>query len=90
MYTAPRWAGEDTLNQRVPLSVTSWHRHVNFCLPPRGADITKIDWKEFGARGEIATKAACKVAGGRFFPQVFGWMVHVYPLEKSKGEIWAH
>ncbi len=90
MYTAPRWVGEDTLNQRVPLSVTSWHRHVNLCLPPKGADITRIDWKEFGGRGEIATKAECKAAGGRFFPQIFGWMVHVYPMEKSQAEIWAH
>jgi hypothetical protein len=90
MYTAPRWVSEDTLNQRVPLSVTSWHRHVNLCFPPRGSDITKVDWKQFGIRGEIATKAECKAAGGHFFLQIFGWMVHVYPMEKSKAEIWAH
>jgi hypothetical protein len=83
MYTAPGGAGEDRLNKRVPLSVTSWHRHVNLCLPPRGAEITKIDWKEFGARGEIATKAECKAAGGRFFPSGLRLMVHAYPLEKS-------
>ena len=68
MYTAPRWAGEDTLNQRVPLSVTSWHRHVNFCLPPRGADITKIDWKEFGARGADRDQGRVQSGGRPLLP----------------------
>jgi hypothetical protein len=90
MYTAPRWASEDQLDQRIPLSVTSWHRHVNLCLPPRGADLTAVDWKQFGGEGTIATKAQCKAVGGRFLRQIFGWMVHVYPLEKSRAEIWAH
>jgi hypothetical protein len=90
MYTAPRWASEGTLNRRIPLSVTSWHRHVNLCLPPRHFDAAKVDWKRFGGQGTITTKAECKADGGRFFPQLFGWMVHVYPMERSQSEIWAH
>jgi len=35
MYTAPRRDSEDQLNERVPLSVARWHKHVNFCLPPK-------------------------------------------------------
>jgi hypothetical protein len=37
------------------------------------------NWKLFGLTGSIATQEACQEAGGQFFPQVFGWMVHVYP-----------
>ncbi len=47
-----------------------------------------VDWKQFGGEGTIATRTHCKAAGGRFFRQLFGWMV--YPLEKSKAEIWTH
>jgi hypothetical protein len=32
---------------------------------------------------------ACSAAGGRFFPQLFGWMVHVYPFEKTLDKIWG-
>jgi hypothetical protein len=31
----------------------------------------------FGPRSPIATQAACDAVGGRFFPRLFGWMVHV-------------
>jgi hypothetical protein len=90
MYTAPRRWTEDQLNARVPLSVARWHQHVNFCLPPRGTDMHTADWSKFGLNGSIATKAACDAAGGRFFPVVFGWMVHVYPWETDPQEVWAH
>jgi hypothetical protein len=89
MYTAPKRLPEDKLNQRVPLSIARWHKHINFCLPPRGTDPATVDWKKFGM-GSIATKAACDEAGGVFFPQVFGWMVHVYPWETSPQLVWAH
>ena len=26
-------------------------------------------------------KESCDAAGGRFYPIIFGWMVHVYPYE---------
>jgi hypothetical protein len=89
MYTAPKRATEDELNQRVPLSIARWHKHLNLCFPKRGTDPMSVDWKKFGA-GSIATKAACDEAGGRFYPQVFGWMVHVYPWEKDPQLVWAH
>jgi hypothetical protein len=43
----------------------------------------------FGPDGAIATPQACAAAHGRFFPQLFGWMVHVYPFEKTPEKIWA-
>jgi hypothetical protein len=90
MYTDRRNATLDELNERVPLSVARWHRHVNFCIPPRGADMKTADWTKFGPNGSIATREACDAVGGRFFPQVFGWMVHVYPWETNPQLVWAH
>ncbi len=87
MYTMPRSATLDQLNQRVPLSVAQWHQHTNLCLPPRG-QMRNVDLKEFGLTGSIATKAGCDAAGGRFFPVIFGWMVHVYPFESTREKIW--
>ncbi|HEV2299897.1 MAG TPA: hypothetical protein VGR72_15435 [Candidatus Acidoferrales bacterium] len=90
MYTAPRRYSEDQLNERVPLSVARWHKHVNFCMPRRGTPANQVNWKEFGLGGSIATKAACREAGGRWYPQVFGWMVHVYPFAADPDQIWVH
>jgi hypothetical protein len=79
MYTASKRTSEEDLNERVPLSVAHWHRHVNWCIPVRQA---KERWSEtkdgrpiFGPLG-VATKAECDTANGRFIPQVFGWMLH--------------
>jgi hypothetical protein len=88
MYTAPADATEIDLDARVPLSVARWHAHINICLPPRG-DAASADWKKFGPDGSITTAEACTAARGRFFPQLFGWMVHVYPFEKTPERIWA-
>ena len=90
MYTAPRSATLDDLNARIPLSVARWHKHVNLCFPPRGATFQQVDQKEFGFRGNIATEDACEQAGGRWYPQIFNWMVHVYPYETDPAKIWAH
>jgi hypothetical protein len=90
MYTAPKRASLDQLNERVPLSVARWHKHVNLCLPPKGVHLQEASQKEFGLRGSIATEDACKEAGGRWIPQIFGWMVHVYPYETAPAKIWAH
>jgi hypothetical protein len=90
MYTAPKRDTEDQLNKRVPLSVARWHRHINLCFPARGADMKTADWTKFGFNGSIATKQACDAANGRFYPQVFGWMVHVYPWETNPQLVWAH
>lgn len=79
MYTASKRASEEDLNARVPLSVAHWHRHINWCIPPRGQ---KDQWYQtrngrpvFGPLG-VATEEECKEAGGRFIPQAFGWMLH--------------
>ena len=89
MFTAPKWASEDDLNKRIPLSIAQWHAHVNICLPPK-KDMQTADWKTFGPKGSILTKAECDQAGGRFIPQLFGWMVHVYPFEDTPEKIWTH
>ncbi|HTU33902.1 MAG TPA: hypothetical protein VMF66_08880 [Candidatus Acidoferrum sp.] len=90
MFTAPKRFTEDQLNARVPLSVARWHKHVNLCLPPRWSGIHEVDWKQFGPNGSIATQQACEAAGGRWIPEIFGWMVHVYPYETDPKKIWAH
>ncbi len=88
MYTAPAESTEIDLDARVPLGVATWHAHINICLPPRG-EAGRADWTRFGPDGAIATPQACADAHGRFFPQLFGWMVHVYPFEKTPEKIWA-
>jgi hypothetical protein len=90
MYTAKKDATEDELNERVPLSIAQWHAHVNLCLPPRDKKEDVLpNSTQFGLRGSIATKEGCDAAGGRFHPQVFGWMVHVYPFEQKQADIWS-
>jgi hypothetical protein len=88
MYTMPKRASEEQLNERVPLSVAMWHLHTNLCMPPVG-QLRKTDWTKFGLRGTIATEDACDAAGGKFRPVIFGWMVHVYPYEDSLDKIFA-
>ena len=90
MYTARKDATEDELNSRVPLSIAQWHAHVNMCLALSGKkeDVLPQSTK-FGLRGSIATKEECNAAGGKFYPQVFGWMVHVYPFEQKAEDIWS-
>ena len=90
MFTAPKTATHQQLDDRVPLSVARWHEHVNFCLPPRGTPPSQIDWKKFGLAGSISTEDACAAANGRFIKQIFGWMVHVYPFEQDPEKLWAH
>jgi hypothetical protein len=90
MYTAPKRFGEERLHERVPLSVGQWHAHVNICLPPRGSRRDEVDWSRYGLKGSIVTKEQCDRAEGRFFPQIFGWMLHVYPFEQDPAKIWTH
>lgn len=89
MFTARKDLTEGQLNERVPLSVAQWHAHVNICLPPR-REVGMADWTRFGLKGSIATKDECDKVGGRFYPQIFGWMVHVYPFEDAPEKIWTH
>jgi hypothetical protein len=88
MYSAPRDSTPEYLNGVAPLSVATWHRHVDYCAGPRflpvneqfGADA------QFGPQGSIHTEDACAAAHGLWIPVVFGWMTHVYPDEK---DTWA-
>jgi hypothetical protein len=91
MYTAPKRASLEELDRRVPLGVARWHQHVAICVPPRGE---RERWGEkerdgrmrFGPAGSIATREACHAAGGRFIPQLFGWMVHANVYER---DVWG-
>ncbi|MFN2460038.1 MAG: hypothetical protein ABR591_05070 [Candidatus Velthaea sp.] len=85
MYTAGPRIAENDLDAMVPLSVAQWHRHVDYCFPPAG---TRNDGR-FGFLGTVETKEACDAAGGRWTPQIFGWMVHVWPNERDPHAVWA-
>lgn len=81
------------LDARVPLSYAHWHRHVNWCLPPRGAPERWRETKDghplFGPRSPIATADACAAVGGRFVPHLFGWMVHVNAFLDDSAQVWG-
>lgn len=87
MYTAPNAFSLDRLNARIPLGIARWHEHVNWCLPKRDDAATYAERKDghpvFGPESPIDTKAACDAAGGKFYPRLFGWMVHVNVFEAS-------
>ena len=90
MCTAPARSTSGQLNERVPLSVATWHLHTNLCLPPpdKRADM----WSrhpQFGLAGSITSANACAQAGGTFKPVVYNWMVHVWPMESDPSKIWA-
>jgi hypothetical protein len=79
MYTAPKRFSATDLNERIPTSVAQWHKHVNWCLPPRRQQARWLEMKNgrpvFGPLG-VSNAADCEAAGGRFVKEVFGWMVH--------------
>jgi hypothetical protein len=82
MFTARNNATEDELNQRIPLSVARWHKHTNFCAAPEHKVKEYFGKKpKFGMFGSIHTREACEAEGGRFFPVMFTWMIHVFPYE---------
>jgi len=80
MYVAPKRYTPEQLDERVPLSVARWHKHVNWCLPPRGQAERWLERKDgqpvFGPESPIVSKAACDAVGGVFRDSIFGWMVH--------------
>ena len=82
MFTARPNATEDELNDRIPLSMAHWHKHIDFCGAP--ADKVKEyfgDHPKFGMFGSIHTKEACVAEHGTWIPFVFTWMIHVFPYE---------
>jgi hypothetical protein len=91
MYTASQDSTPEQLNAVAPLSIATWHRHVDFCGGPRSSALEER-WgphAQFGPQGSIHTEEACKEAHGLWIPVVFGWMTHVYPNAKSPNDIWA-
>jgi hypothetical protein len=79
MYSAPRRYSAKDLDERIPTSIAQWHRHVNWCLPPRRQaerwTETRNGRPVYGPLG-VATREECDAVGGRFVKQIFGWMVH--------------
>jgi len=90
MFTARPNATEDELNQRIPLSVARWHKHTNFCGAPE-SKVKEYYGKtpKFGMFGSIHTKEACDAEGGKFFPVVFTWMIHVFPYEEDIKDVFS-
>jgi hypothetical protein len=90
MYTASPDATEDELNQRIPLSVARWHRHINFCEAPedRARDYQAAHPK-FGMFGSINTQEACTAERGIFHRYVFTWMIHIFPYEPDFKEVFS-
>ncbi len=91
MYTAIQDSTPEQLNAVAPLSIATWHRHVDFCGGPRSLPLEEQfgPRAQFGPQGSIHTEEACKEAHGLWIPVVFGWMTHVYPNAKSPSDVWA-
>ncbi|MGB6357025.1 MAG: hypothetical protein WBF21_23850, partial [Steroidobacteraceae bacterium] len=86
MYTAPADASPQQLNAIVPLSIATWHRHVDFCGGPRNLPASEQFGPNarFGPQGSIHTEEACTAAQGLWIPVVLNWMTHVYPNMPEK------
>ena len=87
MYTAPKRWSADKLDQRIPLSIAHWHKHVNWCVPARGQGTRWLERANgapvFGPESPIATKPACDAVGGTFYADPLGWMVHANVMASS-------
>jgi len=90
MYTASPDATEDELNERIPLSMARWHRHINVCWAPedRVKDYQTAHPK-FGMFGSINTQEACTAERGVFHPYMFTWMIHIFPYEPDFKEVFS-
>lgn len=55
MYSAGNSSTADELDARAPLSVATWHRHVDFCLPVGPEAKAKGEDSRFGYAGSIHT-----------------------------------
>ena len=91
MYTASRSATQAQLDADVPMSIGRWHRHTNFCIGPLGS--TRRDYvgpgARFGLAGSIHDRVSCVAANGYWKAWVFGWMLHVWPMQTDPAKIWA-
>jgi len=86
MYTAPVDASAEQLNAIAPLSIATWHRHVDFCGGPKTLPLDQQFGPKarFGPQGSIHTEEECRAAQGLWIPVVLNWMTHVYPNEQEK------
>lgn len=86
MYTAPVNSSPPQLDALVPLSIATWHRHVDFCGGPRSLPASEQFGPKarFGPRGSIHTEEECRAAQGLWIPVVLEWMTHVYPNAPEK------
>ena len=81
MYSALPSSTPQDLDARLPTSIAHWHEHVNFCSASPDsvrAGVVKADAATAAHWLKITTRADCAAARGRFVPQLFGWMAHVY------------
>jgi hypothetical protein len=90
MYTAPPSASQAQLDAAAPLSIAQWHRHTDVCTGP--ADSTARDYygpaARFGLAGSIHDEASCLASGGSWKNQIYGWMLHVWPMESDPAKVW--
>ena len=86
MYTAPADATPQQLNAIAPLSIATWHRHVDFCGGPKTLPKNEQfgPHAQFGPQGSIHTEDECSAAQGLWIPVVLNWMTHVYPNEPQQ------
>jgi hypothetical protein len=86
MYTAPADASPEQLDAIAPLSIATWHRHVDFCGGPKTLPVSEQFGPNarFGPQGSIHSEEACRAAQGLWIPLVLNWMTHVYPNEREK------
>jgi hypothetical protein len=86
MYTARTDATPEQLDAIAPLSIATWHRHVDFCGGPKSLPKSEQFGlnARFGPQGSIHTEEACTAAQGLWIPVVLEWMTHVYPNEQQK------
>jgi hypothetical protein len=94
MYTAPKRVSVEKLDERIPLSIAQWHKHINWCVPKAGQNARWFEQRDghpvFGPQSPIATREACDAVGGRFFRSPLGWMVHVNVFADDPAEVWKH
>lgn len=84
---------EADLEAITPLSLVRWHRHVNFCMPPAAEQERWTEKKSgqlvFGNFG-VSSEQDCRKAGGVFYRDLSGWMVHANVFSASTiGDIWG-
>jgi hypothetical protein len=94
MYTMPKRASLTKLDERVPLSIARWHKHVNWCVPKRNEQARWTEAHEgfpvFGPASPIATKELCDAVDGKFHESLLGWMIHANVYEGTDlATIWG-